>query len=437
MNQITIARADRLYCCFPDVVKAPDGTLVCGYQETQGHAPFPFSRLVLRKSVDGGFSWGPKQVLLQTAVPEEWFDGESSKKATDEHTLTEWEEARDKANMPPGNVGGARFLALRDGTIWFTGGWSNPSLKNDASRSFVWKSRDNGETWQGPEDLALPKSAGHGCLTELRDGRIIAALTVTNEWAESKAELRRLGVNDVPEAQFASISEDSGKTWSSLVLMPYNGLWFSEGSIVELDNDTLVCYTRESREARCCYKFVSEDSGLTWHGPYPTYMFSCQGRPKAAKLSTGEICVTYRYCGPNEVLTMYVETQAGAMVKQVHGVDRQPLPPDSKDPRFTDDGGYNYHPGRTFFISHDRSPHPDSGYTGWVELDNGDVYVVDYVNDDAPMAQIRGYIVSRYDYYLFPRGDIRWWHPAWQRYEQKRQEAAREQFRLLRKRKNN
>ena len=39
----------------------------------------------------------------------------------------------------------------------------------------------------------------------------------------------------------------------------------------------------------------------------------------------------------------------------------------------------------------DASPFADSGYTGWVEYERGRFLVVNYINDDAPMAQIRGY----------------------------------------------
>ena len=39
----------------------------------------------------------------------------------------------------------------------------------------------------------------------------------------------------------------------------------------------------------------------------------------------------------------------------------------------------------------DTSPFADSGYTGWVEYERGRFLCVNYINDDAPLAQIRGY----------------------------------------------
>jgi len=39
----------------------------------------------------------------------------------------------------------------------------------------------------------------------------------------------------------------------------------------------------------------------------------------------------------------------------------------------------------------DASAFADSGYTGWVEYERGRFLVANYINDDAPLAQIRGY----------------------------------------------
>ena len=46
---------------------------------------------------------------------------------------------------------------------------------------------------------------------------------------------------------------------------------------------------------------------------------------------------------------------------------------------------------RLFPIDCDRSRHPDTGYSGWAALADGSIYVVNYICDDAPRAQVRGY----------------------------------------------
>ena len=46
---------------------------------------------------------------------------------------------------------------------------------------------------------------------------------------------------------------------------------------------------------------------------------------------------------------------------------------------------------RLFPLEYDRNLRPDHGYTGFVELGDGSVYVINYVKDDLPKCQIRGY----------------------------------------------
>jgi hypothetical protein len=59
-------------------------------------------------------------------------------------------------------------------------------------------------------------------------------------------------------------------------------------------------------------------------------------------------------------------------------------------------------------IDVDRNLVTDSGYSGWVELDDGSILVCNYINEDAPRAFIRGYIINRRDWILAPPGNIDW-----------------------------
>jgi sialidase-1 len=42
-------------------------------------------------------------------------------------------------------------------------------------------------------------------------------------------------------------------------------------------------------------------------------------------------------------------------------------------------------------IDYDRSARSDLGYSGWVQFPDGEIFVVNYIVDDAPRGQIRGY----------------------------------------------
>jgi sialidase-1 len=52
-------------------------------------------------------------------------------------------------------------------------------------------------------------------------------------------------------------------------------------------------------------------------------------------------------------------------------------------------------------IDFDRHRESDLGYSGWVEFADGEIYVVNYIMDDAPKAQIRGYSLSMRDFVLW------------------------------------
>ena len=42
-------------------------------------------------------------------------------------------------------------------------------------------------------------------------------------------------------------------------------------------------------------------------------------------------------------------------------------------------------------LDYDRNPSPDLGYTGWVQFDDREIFVINYIKDDADKAFIRGY----------------------------------------------
>jgi sialidase-1 len=51
-------------------------------------------------------------------------------------------------------------------------------------------------------------------------------------------------------------------------------------------------------------------------------------------------------------------------------------------------------------VDFDRSPVSDLGYSGWVQFPDGEIYCVNYIVDDAPKAQIRGYSLREEDFLL-------------------------------------
>ena len=366
MEKFTISRDDAVYEAFADVVKTANGVLICTYRESEAHYlqagdDFPgIARVVVRRSLDGGLHWGPRQVVCAT------------------------EDLREGLGY-----NGSRLLACRDGSALLVvdrfprlepGQYVHDVealLRARNVCNVIFRSTDDGATWTGPEETSLTTGIVPS-ITELRNGDLLVGLS-----------------NHHHGGQLVHRSEDGGRTWTEPVSIAYEGdLDLSEGDFVELDDGTVALYMREDREGFTGWRSLSRDAGRTWSTAERCFMMCCRGRPGAGLLSSGEIFITYRFGipGPSapRMLMMYVETQ-----EQAAGGDAfaNPASPDMR---------------RLLMLDVDRCLVSDTGYSGWTELDNGDVLVVNYINDDAPRAHIRGYIVSRRDWMLVPPGRMPW-----------------------------
>jgi sialidase-1 len=175
--------------------------------------------------------------------------------------------------------------------------------------------------------------------------------------------------------QYAYYSDDHGKTWTETVIASDNRYELCEVSIVEI-NGVLVAFMREnSGLGYSCKKAFSYDFGATWEGVYDTNIDCCH-RPVVAKCENGMYLMTYRYMqGGKGWLGHWTQNLFGAFFNE-----RTALAKERKEQSV-----------RIFPISFDRSARSDMGYSGWVELEKDLFYVVNYLLDDAPKAQIKGY----------------------------------------------
>ena len=394
MQKITVSRNNEVYEAFADIAQAADSTLVCTYRESLCHGAVPFSRVMVRRSHDGGYTWGPAQLVI-------------------ERTRKETAAGRGRLNC-------SRITACTDGTLLLVVDLMFKSQLDPApAMNLMFLSHDNGATWEGPRETGITDGIVPS-IKELSNGALLLGVT-------------RLRTNDeqlsgLEEQQTVYRSIDGGASWEGPFTVPLldtppvtGKCWrFSEGDFAELDDGSILVYMREDGEGLSGWKSISTDGGCTWSQPYRTQMMSCAGRPSVGRVRSGEIVITYRFCsGVSTSLGLYVETPQEAR-------------------RFTPLNPNNYkteYPqGRFAFLDNDRSLSPDSGYSGWIQLPSGDLYVVNYTTDDAPRAQIRGYIVGREDWFLFPEGDIRWYHPgADLQYVEQAQEMSAAQYRKVQK----
>jgi len=317
------------------------GKLITVYRESDGHSAYEFTDLVMRHSTDDGQTWSDKQVLIR------------SRREGD---------ALMKYNCP-------RIQQLDDGRLCvLCDVFQQPPGEGSArdSRIMWWLSSDEGVSYSGPVDSGVRGIMPDKILQTSRGTWLIAT-----HWRGEDGFL----------IQYVWRSEDRGETWGGpIVVCEQDGLNPCEASIIELPDGALVCYMREnSGTGLCGPKCLSFDDGQTWEGPYDTLMAGCH-RPVSGYLPGGQIMVTYRNVPGGKSpwaknFFAYKESVESARATQTGEQSGIILP-----------------------LDHDRSPHSDSGYSGWVCLPDDSTYVVNYICDDAPMAQIRAYRFTEADF---------------------------------------
>lgn len=347
MIKSVLSREDDVYKAVPDLAMCDDGSLVCTYRESLFHLWYPFSRVAVQTSRDGGLNWGRKQVV------EECSDYESD-----------------------GGWNNPRLLYLGERELLLICDWIPPHEHEGTPNSeiWLWRSRDCGVTWDEKVSTGIK-------------GRICPTIFRTDS---GKILLGADGWNGAYWWHDCFVSTDGGSSWEGPIEVGSSPrLALNEGSYVQLDDGTLVCYIREDGEAIRAYKALSKDGGETWEGPYPTGLLAITGRPHAGLLRSGEVAITYGFGRSPRQLVLHVEPQS--IASDPRCVENESK--SHKEPRF-----------RRFFIDHDRSLHPDGAYSSWVQLPTGDLYVIQYIVDDAPMGHIRSYLISRNDWILSPEG---------------------------------
>jgi len=336
IEKFTISRDDSTYECFPDVCQTDSGRLIITYRESDSHAGNEYTHLLYRTSDDGGRTWSEKSSLIRSEI--------------EAGRLFKW-------NCPRiSRLSDRRILLICDGFP------REPGLSDSQSEStiWVWTSTDDGASFSEPVDTGVPGIVPDQ-IVELQSGRLLLA---------THRRLREMAPTIY--RQMVHISDDGGESWRGPITVCCTHHYDAcEATIAQLPAGELVCYMRDnSRTGRPGPRCISPNDGEDWLGPFDTPMNGCH-RPVAGVTASGHVMVLYRHQpgrGPfAKNLFAYRETIEAAL---------SPLRDDQT--------------GIVLPLDHDRSDHSDSSYCGWAELEAGRFFVVNYINDDAPMAQIRG-----------------------------------------------
>jgi len=208
-------------------------------------------------------------------------------------------------------------------------------------------------------------------LVELKNGRWLLGLQEYNK------ELKLW-------EQYLYYSDDKGKTWSDRITVCKDPRYsLCEVSVVELNNGVLVAFMREnSGMGYDGMKAFSYDHGESWDGPYHLPLPGCH-RPTAGYLKSGRILITYRF----------MQGGKGWFVHWSQNLFAALMDEESVLARERKDQASSIMP-----IDYDRGMYPDCGYSGWVQFDDGEIYIVNYIVDDALLAHIRGYSIRESDF---------------------------------------
>ena len=341
IEKFTVSRDDSIYEAWPDVALTRSTRLVCAFTECIHHLDRTYSRIMVADSVDRGRTWSAKRPVTEATRGSTNWNGPRIVRLNDERLVVIVEKVS-------GN--GRR-----------------------RGRTHLVFSEDDGATWGEP--VATPAiGIVPDKLLEMAGGRWL--LSSHEEEAGFGYLVQRLWYSD-----------DQGVSWSEPVVVGrQEGLNLCEASILPVD-DVLVAFMREnSMLGRPCYKAISRDSGASWGEPIGFPLPGCH-RPVAGWLREGPVLITYRlhqggkYGWGKRTQNFFVAI-----------ADRESV----LAPSYTEANT------RIMPLDYDRSPVSDTGYSGWVQFDDGEIYIVNYIVDDAPNGQIRGYSLRLEDFTLTP-----------------------------------
>ena len=342
MQKYIVSRDDSLYEAFPDLVKTDSGRLICIYTECAHHGNRDLSRIVFRTSDNRGKSWSSVHALTERRSDSQYYNC-------------------------------ARISRLHDGRIVISCDYISGEKLTDTREIKLWFSSDDGESWSEPMIIPGAHAIMPDKLIELKSGRWLIAAHSPSETTGKLTE-------------YLWYSDDKGKTWSERVTVASDPRYnLCEASLLEVEPDAVVAYLREnSWMGYDCFKTISRDGGLTWNGVYNVPLPGCH-RPTAGLLKDGRILITYRFMqGGSGWLGSWTQNTFGALMSRESALVEK----------------RNEQSARIFPIDFDRSSVSDTGYTGWAQFDDGEIYVVNYMVDDAPKAFIKGSSFRAEDYLI-------------------------------------
>jgi len=170
-------------------------------------------------------------------------------------------------------------------------------------------------------------------------------------------------------------------SWTYNEIANVEGLNLCEGSICKLSSGNLACMMREnSGDGLPAYVSFSKDQGVSWSTAAETRLFGCH-RPVLGQLKSGNYLATYREQSFSMHAAQWAKNTFACLIEK-KSLSEEPFC------------------ARSIILplDHDRNKKSDGGYTGWVELPNGNIYIVNYITAEAPKPYIKWYLINEEEF---------------------------------------
>ncbi len=335
-EHVVIYRQEGVYACFPSLAQLDDGRLFArfGTRARRSHIDNTGGSSGAISS-DGGYTWEPTDEIYRG----------SDRVREDGTVITPhargWVYVPEE-QLPQIKERGRKWRHVREGTVAYLG---DPRVRIEP---------EDGESKLIELESPVPGgSMGyHLASSFLRSGDL---------WMTA---IYCFYANGAPNGTWAVRSEDNGKTWDVVeVARPLGDrISFGEAALCENGLGEIICMMRTSPAGKYnTYQCFSSDGGKTWSHPQDSGIW---GYPcNVIRLDDGRLLCTYGY-------------------------RRDPI---GIRAVLSDDGGHTWDLENEIVLRADGQGHGgDNGYPISVQLDDGHIFTIYYLNDDQNVTHIAG-----------------------------------------------
>lgn len=253
-------------------------------------------------------------------------------------------------------------------------------IENDESKTktFLWKTKD-GDEWEGPIQINI-KGIVPDRICPTDDGFLIA--THTKMYFGEKSRNKK--IEKIQKEHCGYLVQniwhatDLEGEWTKYPLCHKEGYNLCEASVCRLHDGSYLALMRENSAlglpSFACY---SQD-GITWSNPIETRMFGCH-RPVTGQLKSGNLLTTYREASGLFLPRLWAKNTFACLT------NKSSIQEDLAQSIILP-------------LDHDNSKQSDSGYTGWIQLPDKTIFIVNYITQNAPQPFIKWYMIQESDF---------------------------------------